>query len=215
MWPFKKPPIPDTVTTIFITPDGAMGFPLEPDDPTLYDKDLEKIKDILRMWITQDIAFASQKGIKIEGTMVYQLMNIDIKYLPYPTNLTVLMKCLKDPAGSFSGSRLMDAFNRIYIYTSVNTHQVVTGRFLYGMIYGLGQTINDVALPAKSDWIQVLKGLPWVPYLEFIQELYDEDDAVSKVVAMHGRSYAQDTTIATANRNMGGGAPNTTPVSSA
>ena len=65
------------------------------------------------------------------------------------------------------------------------------------MLYALPPTINDVPLPTKSEWLELLQSWPWVPLLLIIQELYDNDEVYSRITAAIGKHAAAETTVAT------------------
>lgn len=204
MWPFSKPVLTDNTAFIFVTPEGDVNYPLIYPNNAEYTAGLEKIKEILRVWILQDIAFASQKGLRVEDTLIYQIMQIDLKFLGWEHQLNVLLRCIEDKGESYSGSRLMDTFLRIYIAVETDIIEVIKGRFLYGMIYGLQDQVNGQDLPNKQQWLKAILTYPWIPFLIFLQELYDEDDIVAKVTQLQGNGFSQATTTVLNNRPLGG-----------
>lgn len=181
-WPWQKEEIVDTAEFIF-TDEPGVFYPLEADHE-LFTQCIDKIKDILRIWMTQDISFATKRRLEVTDTLVYQIMQTDLKFLGYISNFELFSTILNDSADSSSGSRLMDAFVRIAMQIPIDIQRVITGRFLYAHVWCLQKQINHIDLPSKQDWLGILKEHPWVVYLPFIQELYDEDDIVTKVTEL-------------------------------
>lgn len=204
MWPFKDPPLMDTSDTIFLTEDGSINYPLEEEDPVRYKESIEKIFDLLRMWMSQDIAFASSRGLQVSDTLVYQLAMLDLKLLAYPTYLSMLDNIMDDTSSNEkSGSRLMDTIVRICVQVPMSDQRVITGKFLYGNLYGIPREINGMELPSKSHWAATLLKYPWVVYLPFLQELYDDDDIVAKITDLQKAKTQLNTTTQVVNTPIG------------
>lgn len=197
MFFFKKPqPIADTSDYIFLTDDGSCFYPLTC-DPELYAKGLDLIRENIRKWMLQDHATCLTTGTPIENTIAYQIQQLDLKRLPEPNGILALSNILSDTEFSRSGGRLMDTVVRIYTFVPQEVLNAFSGKFLYGMLYALPPSINDVPLPTKSEWLELLQSWPWVPLLLIIQELYDNDEVYSRITAAIGKRAAAETTVAT------------------
>lgn len=177
MWPFKQPELQDDTDTLIIPGQGVIGLSV---DQELYDKCLEKIKGFLKTWAMQDIYLATNTNQPVEATLIFQLKDIDIKFLPYPSYKEVLRLCMKDTPVNNSGSRFFDAIVRIHMAIEPSILAAIKGRFISSMTYALSAQINDMQLPSKEDWIRLLAEMPWVIYLPFIQELYETDEDIIK-----------------------------------
>lgn len=205
MWPFTKQ-IPQDTAGFIIGKEEGVFYPLVCDHQ-LFTDCVEKIKDLIRIWMVQDIALASQRGGKVEDTLVYRLMNIDIKFLPYPEFLHNLLAACKEVDEGGPGSRLMDAFVRIGMQIPIEVQRTIIGRFIYAHTYCLGADVNENHLPTKDEWLDLLSQYPWVVYLPFLQELYDQDDIISKVTRQQQAINQQLTQVAVVPQVPSGGAP--------
>ncbi len=179
-WPFRKPVFVDNNDVIFLTEDGALAYPLTIDDENLYQQGIEKITNILKEWMVQDAAYTANLNQPIESSLSHQFKQIDLKFLPYQTQMETLLTCLKDTEINNSGSRFFDAIIRIHTNVSLQIINTFKGRFLAGMIYGLPDEINNIPLP-KDRWKELIISHNWIPFLSIIQDLADNDDVVDKV----------------------------------
>ena len=191
MWPFKQPVPQDDTETLIIPGQGYINLAV---DQELYDKCIDKIKSYLKVWAMQDIVLATSTNQPVESTLIYQLKDIDLKFLPYPSYKEVLILCMKDTPVNNSGSRFFDTVVRIHLAIDPSILAAIKGRFISSMTYALSAAINDTPLPSKSDWIQLLAELPWVIYLPFIQELYDTDEQI-----MHETKYIASSSLKTSS----------------
>ena len=179
-WLFNKPVIADNNEVIFITEDGSIAYPLVVEDENIYQQGIEKITNILKEWMVQDIAYTANLNQSVESSLSHQFKQIDLKYLPYQAQYEVLMNCIKDTEINNSGSRFFDAIIRIHTNISLNIINTFKGRFLAGMLYGLPAEINNIPLP-KDKWKNLILEHNWIPFLSIIQDIADNDDVVDKV----------------------------------
>lgn len=200
----KKKIIGDTVEKIYLNEEGTRYYPLQCDHE-LYAKGLEIVKRHLQSWMVQDITIAGNTNQAIDTTLLYQLKEIDVKFLPYAEQQNILTACLRDNEISFSGSRLMDTFLRINVEVPIEVLETIKGKFLYGMVYGLPETISDVPIPKKEQWINTMRLFPWCHFLMFIQEIYDTDDIIKRIDALTTKIKAGNTTTVVSTTPMGGG----------
>jgi hypothetical protein len=76
MWPFKKEELAfDTVLTGIHLSSGCT-YPVLSDNNEEYTKGIEKMKDILGNWITQDIKLVTEVGKEPDTSMAYAIRNI-------------------------------------------------------------------------------------------------------------------------------------------
>ena len=67
----------------------------------------------------------------------------------------------------------------------------IRGRFLYSMTEGLSAKHPAYGkYPSKEEWVEVLKEIPWAPYLQFVQELYETDQTLIKQRNSHAAKLA-------------------------
>lgn len=182
MWPFKTKlePLPDSVVTGIVLDDGVM-YPILAENNDEYEKGLEKMKELLTRWIVQDIKLVTEVGRSVDSSLSYSLRNIDIKFLPFPAYWDILLQSVKDTEFNRSGSRFFDTIASIYVEVPTEVIRTFIGKFLYGMIYGLPNYVNDQQLPTKEDWTNLLAQVPWAPFLQLVQTILDSqfDEATS------------------------------------
>lgn len=168
---FKKPTpeIKDTTDKIYLTKDGKSFYELSC-DPVLYAQGLKSIRTILVNWIAEDRAIANSTAIDIKGTVSYLLNTLDLKMVPHAVYLEQLINIITDDAVNRGGSRLLDAIALIYTVVPTEVIECFKGKFLYGMLYGLSNT-NQNVLPTKEQWLHALAMVPWIPFIIIIQEI--------------------------------------------
>lgn len=172
--------IPVDTTDFIVTADGERKFRLVC-DPAMYAAGLEIVRNHLKIWIIQDITNTLENNQGIEDTLLYQIKDTDLKFLPYQSQRDVLERCLIDTEINFSGSRLFDAITRINIEVPMEVLETIKGKFLYSMIYGLPKQLGKLVYPTKEDWIGLLADMPWVPFLVFVQEIFDSDEITNRI----------------------------------
>ena len=169
---FSKKPTPeikDTTDAIYLTKDGKSFYELSC-DPVLYAQGLKSIRTILVNWIAEDRAIANSTAIDIKGTVSYLLNTLDLKMVPHAVYLEQLINIITDDAVNRGGSRLLDAIALIYTVVPTEVIECFKGKFLYGMLYGLSNT-NQNVLPTKEQWLHALAMVPWIPFIIIIQEI--------------------------------------------
>lgn len=169
---FSKKPTPeiqDTTDKIYLTKDGKSFYELSC-DPLLYAQGLKSIRTILVNWIAEDRAIANSTAIDIKGTVSYLLNTLDLKMVPHAVYLEQLINIITDDAVNRGGSRLLDAIALIYTVVPTEVIECFKGKFLYGMLYGLSNT-NQNVLPTKEQWLHALAMVPWIPFIIIIQEI--------------------------------------------
>lgn len=195
MWPFKEPFVAiDNTEFIYLDETGTRFYPLMCDN-TLYKESLEIIREQLRTWIVQDLSYTTSLNEVVERSLVYQLVNIDVKFLPYPTYTEMLKLCLQDTDISHSGSRLMDTIVRIGTLVPTEVLETIKGKFLYSMLYTIPREVNGQPMPNKVAWVETLSLYPWIPLMLFIQELYEADDIVDKVTKLTAKLRVHNTQV--------------------
>ena len=173
MWPFKKDELAfDTVLTGIHLSSGCT-YPVLSDNNEEYAKGIEKMKDILGNWITQDIKLVTEVGKEPDTSMAYAIRNIDLKYLPYPTHLNILLDTLTNDEYNRSAGRFFDAITAIYTEVPTEVIRTFIGKFLLAMLYGLPRTIDKNELPSKEDWIEAMTIAPWAPFVHIVQTILD------------------------------------------
>lgn len=62
------------------------------------------------------------------------------------------------------------------IYATVPTPvlECYKGKFLYGVIYGLPNTIDENKLPTKEMWVELLRIAPYAPFILLLQEVLSD-----------------------------------------
>ena len=180
MWPFTKeePITEDSMDGIILDENYTLPIIMDNEE---YRKGLETMKGILANWIRQDFTSLSMiRQSPATDSLVHAFRNIDLKFLPYPLMREQLENALEDTNISFSGSRFFDAI--VLIHSQVPTEVIETfkGKFLHGMLYGLPREINGNPLPSKQNWISLLAKHPWVPFIQLIQAIF-EDEIAPKV----------------------------------
>lgn len=183
---FSKSTPTDNTDVIYLDDTGKFLLPLKCDND-LYEKGIEKIKSILKAWILQDIIFTNmENGNKVDNSLVFQLKDIDTKFIPYDLQKNTLLSCLEDSATNFAGLRFFDTIVRISLEVPTEVLETLKGKFLYAMVYTIPKSINRNTVPTKQQWVSTLIELPWVTYLPFIQELYERDEEVGKLISKTG-----------------------------
>lgn len=167
--PTPTPEIKDTTDAIYLTKDGKSFYELSC-DPVLYAQGLKSIRTILVNWIAEDRAIANSTAIDIKGTVSYLLNTLDLKMVPHAVYLEQLINIITDDAVNRGGSRLLDAIALIYTVVPTEVIECFKGKFLYGMLYGLSNT-NQNVLPTKEQWLHALAMVPWIPFIIIIQEI--------------------------------------------
>lgn len=180
MW-FRKQIFVDTDEYIFIDEQNGIGYPLTCENEELYEKSIEKMKEIIREWMIQDAEYTTNLNQAINTSLVYQFKDIDLKYIAYPAQFSVLVNCMKDTEVNTSGSRFLDAIMKIYIHVPLNIIRVFQGRFLSAVIYGIPEIINGIPRPSKELWKQMMLEANWIPFILLVQDLFDNDDIVNKL----------------------------------
>lgn len=202
MWSFKKPVMVDDNTRIvmpLVPFDNKhplyRAYPLEMEDAERFDKEYQIATEIIQDWITQDIVFTRSSNNPIESSLVYQLMNLPICTLAFEEQVQILSDCLRDTRISVATLRMFDMITRLNTRLSIEFILVLTGKFLYSVLYGLPQTYaisnQEIHLPDKMDWANLLQAHPWIPFLTIIQKIYDFDESVRKLQEL--RSLAKPT----------------------
>ena len=177
MWPFKKKvELIDSTEGIMLSEDVIL--PLDCDSAE-YENGLTTIRSILRRWIQQELDIAANTNNTLEGTLAYQLHEINLKMAPFASCREAINRILQDTDISKSGGRFFDVISLIYTTVPTRVLETYRGKFLYGMLYGLPRVINDDVLPSKEDWISLLTEHPWIPLLQIEQELFDTDLSVA------------------------------------
>lgn len=197
----KKQVFVDTVERIFLDDTGARFFNLEV-DPDRYEKGIATMKEILKDWTVQDITYTTDNNQPIDSSLLYQLKEIDLKFLPYDVYRQRLNYCLGDDAVNYSGARFFDAITRINTYIPLDILDAFRGKFLYAMLYGLPKTINTYELPPKELWLDLLVEHPWVPYLLVVQDLFDREEALEKLFRMQETVKHQQATVTRVTNTM-------------
>ncbi len=177
MWPFKKKvELVDSTEGIMLSEDVIL--PLDCDSAE-YENGLTTIRSILRRWIQQELDIAANTNNTLEGTLAYQLHEINLKMATFASCREAINRILQDTDISKSGGRFFDVISLIYTTVPTRVLETYRGKFLYGMLYGLPRVINDDVLPSKEDWISLLTEHPWIPLLQIEQELFDTDLSVA------------------------------------
>lgn len=164
-----EPEIQDTTDAIYLTKDGKSFYELSC-DPVLYAQGLKSIRTILINWIAEDRAIANSTAIDIKGTVSYLLNTLDLKMVPHAVYLEQLINIITDNEVNRGGSRLLDTITLIYTVVPTEVIECFKGKFLYGMLYGLSNT-NQNVLPTKEQWLHALAMVPWIPFIIIIQEI--------------------------------------------
>lgn len=211
MWFHKKktevaPVMPsDTDTAIYYGYGENDFFPLEVDDPEEFRNSIEIIRSNLKIWMLQDQVFATTTNRSIESSLSYNLKEIDLKLLAYPSYHSRLLDILQDTEISHSGSRLMDVIHRIHLLIPARHIRVLQGRFLNGVLYGCGDYVGEIPLPSKKQWLPCIHDIPWIPFIAFIQEIYENDHDCAEIMKLIGSqttpTVANDVTTITQNPN--------------
>ena len=171
---FKKiPVIADNSETIYHPHDPEISYPLYHSNPELMRTDLEIIRNKLKKWLKSDIDHARNTH-NVASALLRQIVKLDIKYLGYPEHIKILQSSMRDTSLSKSGTRLLDCFIRINMSIDQETIYVITGKFLYSVIYGCGTAEYNQMLPNKEQWFSAILEYPWIPYLVYLQEQIDE-----------------------------------------
>lgn len=207
MWPFKTPVVGDTTEALYLDETGLRYLPLQGDNEAVT-RAVEKINDILRKWMMQDLMTTTENNQSVDDSLLYQLKEIDLKFLPFPIQLSTLERCMEDTELNHSGSRLMDAIVQISIEVPIEIAELIKGKFLYAQLFSIPRSINGIELPTKNDWLQTFQAVPWAHYLQFIQQLFDEDDIIKKLRELSSSQESQRTTITTTPDVPGGSSAN-------
>lgn len=174
---FKHEPVvlQDDTEYIYLTDDGSFNFPLTCEDDLLYATCLNDMRGIFIKWVAVDRQLAAETGLRVEGTVSYLLNTIDLKFLAHPSQLERLLEILESDNMTRSGSRFFDAIMSIYAVIPTRIIECFKGKFLYGVIYGLPKVIDGNELPTKEMWVELLKEVPYAPFLLLLQEVLTDE----------------------------------------
>ena len=170
----KSNPIPDDTEYIYLSEDGDFNFPLTYEDNAVYAAGLNDIRTIFIKWIAEDQRLAAETGQRIEGTVSYLLGTLDLKFLANPSSIQRLLDILQCDGITQSGSRFLDAIMLIYATVPTPVLECYKGKFLYGVIYGLPNTIDENKLPTKEMWVELLRTAPYAPFILLLQEVLSD-----------------------------------------
>ena len=184
MWPFKPhAPQLDDENVIYLA-DGNF-LPLRSETPELEEKYYNLIKEKMSEWMLRDLTFGQTNQIPLSNILSYQLAHLDLKQLPFTGNSTSLATALEDTTASSAGSRFLDLVAQIALAVPAWYLELLQGRLLYATSYYLpiSVTINgeELQLPTKQQWIELLDIYPFAPLLFILQEVYDTDAGVRKL----------------------------------
>ena len=171
MWPFKKKNVLID-TTEFIALDDGFVLPLICDFD-LYQSGLKEATAVIDSWIAQELNNNNALAERIQSSIIFELRKFDLKYLPYPVQISSLENVLLDTELSNAGSRFFDMIVELYTKVPTEVLETYKGKFLHAMLYGLPRNINDRPLPDKEAWTILLSKHPWVPFIKLIQDIFE------------------------------------------
>ena len=152
------------------------------------------IKAYISTWITQEIELLASMGMKPENGLINTFKTVDIRMLGWSTVLDSFEKLLEDTAISIQGVRFEDLILRITLNVPSEILEVITGKFLYGVLYRTRQTVNKNQYPTKEAWELSLIRIPWLPLLPFIQEVMDTEQTIKRITTKANASQMVYTT---------------------
>lgn len=157
----------------------------------LIDQSILKIKIQLSLWMQSDLFYVISTDKDISHTLSHRIYQMPLAFLPTDEQIGFLYRLLQDTMSSASGTRFLDACRTATFLIPPEVFMCIRGRFLYSMTEGLSaQHPAYGAYPSKEAWVEVLKEIPWVPYLQFIQELYETDQTLIKQRNNHAAKLA-------------------------
>lgn len=182
MWPFRKKNIldqSDTTAEIWI---GNRAFPLTCDNQ-LYNDNVQLIRQYVSSWLQQEIEIMQGLSVNPEVGLLNTFRKVDIKMLGWPDNVNILLNLLRDNQMSIQGQRFEDLVIRIIMNVPVEIMEVITGKFLYAVLYKTRKVVNDNTMPTKEAWENALITIPWIPLLSFVQEVMDTEQSMKRIAA--------------------------------
>ena len=107
MWPFKKKvELVDSTEGIMLSEDVIL--PLDCDSAE-YENGLTTIRSILRRWIQQELDIAANTNNTLEGTLAYQLHEINLKMAPFARRRNAGVKRREtDRVGTFMARNIIE-----------------------------------------------------------------------------------------------------------
>ena len=81
MWPFKTPVVGDTTEALYLDETGLRYLPLQGDNEAVA-KAVEKINDILRKWMMQDLMTTTENNQSVEDSLLYHNLLIFVLNQP-------------------------------------------------------------------------------------------------------------------------------------
>lgn len=177
----RKVILPEIPTCIVTNEETGELLPLvmQPGDlegEQAYKDATEIVKHHLSVWMQSDLFYVTKTNRHFDVTLSHQIYCLSLPFLPTPRAMEAFAHILSGNGINSSGTRLIEACIRATSYITPEAFKVITGRFLYAMT----ETTQQVAptgdpYPSKEEWVALLTEVPWVPYLQFIQELYETD----------------------------------------
>lgn len=192
---FSKPVFPP-FSVIALDKKGKEFWPLvcSPgglEGEQLIEQSILKIKTQLSLWMLSDLFYVINTDRGIEHTLSNRIYQMPLSFLPTDEQVSFLYRLLQDNQISASGTRFLDACRVATSLIPPEVFMCIRGRFLFSMTEGLSvQHPAQGSYPTKEDWVEVLKTIPWAPYLQYVQELYDTDQEFIKNRNAHAAKLA-------------------------
>lgn len=155
--------------------DPSKIYPLIPVDTERYDRDMEKIKNILTTWMNSDANIENASNRDINDSLTMQFVQLNVKTAIHSD---ILASLITDTFASKAGTRFMDCILRINMHVSIDTIYTLTGKFIYTMVHSFGAHAPLPLEVDKGQWFDYVKDFPWIIYIPIIQEIYDTEEVL-------------------------------------
>ena len=162
----------------------------------LYDESITKVKTQLLTWMISDVFYTTCTNQSFEHTLTHQIYLLPILFLPQQDVMNQLSYLISGTEVSNSGSRLIDTCAKATASIPPIVFYTMRGRFLLSVTEGIqAKSPTGVPYPTKAQWVALMKVVPWLQYLSYIQDLYETHEEFIKIRDQYYKKLAQDTTI--------------------
>lgn len=170
----SKPNLPMT-QAVLVDEKTKTFWPTECSSEEVYTNAVITIKEHLRKWMNSDIFYITSTNQKLEDTLSYQIGLIPILQLPNQAVFDRLIYLFGLDAINNTNGRFIDACVSAIMDIPPEAFYCIRGRFLVAVTEGLYRSEEETNYPSKAEWVDVLTQVPWIPFLKYIQEMFEHE----------------------------------------
>lgn len=194
---FFSKPISPLTQAVLVDPKTKLYWPTECSSEELYRSSVEIVKNHLRDWIDSDIFYVTSTNQTLEDTLSFQLCQLQLLRLPEPKIFDSFAHLLDPNALNNTAGRLIDACTSATMDIPTEVFYCIRGRFLFAVTEGLYSELDEEATyPTKVQWAELLIQFPWLPYIKYIQEIFETEKQFQEIRKRVVRDRAIQTTVA-------------------